>query len=442
MEGHVKERPGLWLFFALFAVAAAVFSAYGQTVITYLPRNEKITSEAKNYTSLTLFPISCDAGNDFFNNASDCNYCVEYLKKYCDDCCLNVTEDGTEYMLCGDNDTTTPPCVRQIFDAWNCTTVACGNYESDMQACSNTTAIPGCQRKGCPVKSPPDTRLGGSCVHNATKNAWFCDRNDLQPIDSDDKPEPQWSCFQQFASHAGFPPTYSYYTVNPADPLTDTECPGPICYNYTMTPAFENALAVCPAQADAIERCQKSKGCCSSPVCVDQKKTCDRDACQQRLAIDRCYDPRNPENEFHNCAGSTRSGTKCLSQGDCKDCFELVDPELFHEFVAKSGESLTVIWQMSTQPVIGTNSIDAMTHFFTRLIVTDDRNETVYRSIVHQKALETASSIFCAAQVPASVFQPGHSYIVRLTYFLPLLTDEDISIRVNNIRMIYIKIRK
>jgi hypothetical protein len=139
--------------------------------------------------------------------------------------------------------------------------------------------------------------------------------------------------------------------------------------------------------------------------------------------------------------------------GGCSNCFQEIDRDFNYRFVAKSREAMTIIWQMSTTPYDITNPSEpkyitnSTTYFFSKVMVfevnPDNGSEVkIHESMVHQKSLAAAFSIFCATQIPDNVLQPGNSYVIRVYYFLPRLDNIELGMQLNNIRLIVVRTRQ
>ena len=150
-----------------------------------------------------------------------------------------------------------------------------------------------------------------------------------------------------------------------------------------------------------------------------------------------------------DCLLLNNQAAACIA-GTCGDCFELVDASMDYTFVAKSKQSMTILWQISTTPPTFEASdyfANVPFYFYTmvkvfRLDQFRSPVELVHKSMVHQKALEVATSVFCATHIPKNVLKQGEAYLARLYYYLPETEDYDLGLELNAAQLIILKIRE
>ena len=179
--------------------------------------------------------------------------------------------------------------------------------------------------------------------------------------------------------------------------------------------------------------------------CKDRK-------CEKRLTVSpECYNATAGD-----CATLRQLAEECLL-GNTDSCFEEIDSNLRYSFVAKTGESYNVVWQINTTPLgEAKNSSDK---FYTMIKVFDPTfGTTLYSSALHQKSLNAAFSIYGTTLVSKDTFPPGpylwpgKRYEVRVYYFMnrniddPTTTSEDeatnYQVEINHISLIITTVRE
>jgi hypothetical protein len=132
--------------------------------------------------------------------------------------------------------------------------------------------------------------------------------------------------------------------------------------------------------------------------------------------------------------------------GACNNCYQEIDQAFHYDFVAKSREKLTVVWQIEATPKANQTSgppVIPTTFFYTMVKIVDpSTNTVVHTSIAHQKAFSGAFSIYAATSSGDIVFVPGRKYEVRLYYFLPILPGYNLQSEVRRLELIVFRVRE
>ncbi|MDD5348192.1 MAG: hypothetical protein PHT59_06235, partial [Candidatus Omnitrophica bacterium] len=214
---------------------------------------------------------------------------------------------------------------------------------------------------------------------------------------------------------------------------------------------------------DANEKC-KDKVCKDNCYRPDKQPPCDRLLYDQICGRQECKDIADSSTcnwsiKSQDCADLTNQAVDCLTtlneNSDCARCFQEIDPDFKYEFIAKSRESVTLIWEMGSTPSWVDTSFTASQedqlapayYLYTRVKVFDaeDPNKPVYISPVHQKYLGAAFSVFCAGHIDAERLKQGHKYAVRVYYYLTDTSYETkyyLKLKVNNLRITLVRIRE
>jgi len=445
--------------FLLFAAACL----YGKDeAISYLPRNEDMQSISKDYPGSSvkkLREVLCSAAEDLFNDYRTCIKCVTDKQAYCPDCCLTSTYHN-KAIRCTPQDNPIYRCCEMPFDALECSSLIDCPQADWNRVCRNAHSMATenhCQRLGCASLEPD-----GNCRKVGAD--WLCEKDNLEPkFKGCPCREPAKNACPAGSNNKCVPPCdklASYYITIPVE---SPQCPssssflGPkTCYQYNPTAEFADCINKCLAYADEYDTCRNRQDCCKREVCGNLNppgyQNCDLDVCQARIDESSLCERYT----LADCSRILKDAEDCVSggffAGGCSKCFREIDSEFNYRFIAKSRESMTVIWQMSTTPYDITNPsqptyvANSGTYFFSKVMVFEitpaGAEVKVHESMLHQKSLEAAFSIFCATQIPDNVLQPGNSYVIRAYYFLPQLAGVDLEVHLNNIRLIMVRTRQ
>ena len=448
---------------AIILVAGlATACLYGEDEsVAYLPRNEDMQTVYKDYQegSKRLPEISCSAAADLFNEYRTCINCVTEIKSSCPDCCLILTH-SKRAVRCSAQDSSDYDCCEVPFDSTNCSAIATSSETDWDSVCRSSYSIANenhYQNLGCPAIKPD-----GNCREFGSD--WLCTESGLHPdftgcaCRQDAKEE----CPAGSGSKCASPCAHisSYYTVTP---VRSAGCPysgfgwGGLrdCYKYTPTPEFASCVNKCLTYANDYDTCNNRLECCKRDVCseldVPGYQNCNIASCQERI-----NDPTCDTYTLADCSLIQKNAQDCLTggflAGGCSKCFRTIDDDFYYRFIARSRENITVIWQISTTPYDITNPLEptyvtnSSTYFFSKIAVFEvspsGAEKQVYESMLHQKSLEAAFSIFCATHIPNDVLEAGYSYVIKVYYFLPELTGIDLEVQVNSLRLIVIRTRQ
>ncbi len=201
-------------------------------------------------------------------------------------------------------------------------------------------------------------------------------------------------------------------------------------YVYVLSDKYKEYITECIDKADTYEECADRVHCCQKGACPDEVKgknkkcnsgfeaNCDLAHCENRACYSSdCADYTGIENK-KSCAQLASDANGCLV--DNKNCFMEIDSDFYYNFVAKSGDSLTIIWQIvneqSNQDVSGVNFYTLVKVFKTEM---DKVEPAAHTSMMNVKSLEAAFSIYGTTHVKRGELESGKSYRVRVYYFLP-----------------------
>lgn len=429
----VKNKKAL----ILLLIFLAFFNspAYpGRKSINYLPSNQDVETVSKVYKDKVLEEIECSSCEDSFSRARKCSDCVD-LKEKCPNCCLTTV--SSRVIKCSPEDTSADyDCTPVPFTSGvgNCEQVACGSRGSetdcDTLICSGglvSSGSPyGLQRRGCPDENSnelkPDcsacTEISGT---TGKDRVWRC------PTSCGLSPRP---AFQPCSETSG-PPRCdklgSYYDVVPAG----------VNNRYSLNSTFKGCIDSCAIYADDYEKCRDRVNCCEQAVCKSgYKEDCTDSSCKERLTVGPlCYTAT-----AGRCAKLNQEAQECL-EGGMGSCFEEIDSNIRYDFTARSGEAYNVIWQINTKPIAvekGSN-----TKFFTMVkVVNLSSGEVVYRSMLHQKNLNAAFSIYGTTLIPKGSFRPGKRYQIQVHYFMNDDDNTDYRVGIEHMGLIVIRVRE
>ncbi|MCX7927531.1 MAG: hypothetical protein N2606_05275 [Candidatus Omnitrophica bacterium] len=398
--------------------------------ISYLPRQQDMDTRFKSYTNLVLEEVGANATNPEgvckakeFRQAADCYKCILEWLPNCHRCCIETINNK-----------------KQI----KCQNTCESLFNTD---CSCETL----------VSLPPD-----NCSQK--DGIWYC---------KSDKEIPQDVCLNTLIetkkSSLGCNLDSRFVFEKPVLIQDVNECPvtvGVPCYKYLPTFNYQKCQANCRSAENEMKNCQnnlqqcKNKACSASD-CMSGKKLCGQNlynqicnskSCQEIVASSFC----NWDIDHQKCVDLTNSLVDCLAttqtNSECARCFKEIDSSFYYEFIAKSRQSVTLLWEISSTPYwvrTGfTKQIEgelAPAYFlYTRLKVFDveDPNTPIYMSPVHQKYLGAAFSIFSAAHLEVGKLKAGHKYRVGVYYFLANTPDYDLKIKINSLRITAIRIRE
>jgi len=480
MVKNLKGRDSfLFLAFGVMAVSLAVY-VYGQTSINYLPRNQKIERHTGDYSAAPLVRegIAC-AGDPYSNQVALCNYCVLTLKPGCPDCCFYfaIPPATDRYLRGGDSDPS--GCSDALKDDAHLFGFPTATYGQHQTECV-------CPKVERPVRPRNWHDLGmpnqDRCEPNATAQIWYC--NDERYVGNSQcinlmkdsiKDDNNVKC--DFGNNFFSPIRELDPDNNPADLALCTR------YNlatggnnhwweYPASLAYRTCVATCPSRiaderaCDAQDRAYKNSICayhnCVLPGCTPPRTNgydlfCNQQFCQQRDATPNCDDE-----DVNTCGALITSATDCFTGTEnCGDCFRDIESSFHYDFVGKTGESITFIWQIDTEAdnVCNPMPCPAMSlfppyYFYTQIRLFDlnvSATVPVWRSVMNQKQVATAFNIYAADLVvetpdvtsPYRIpnFVAGHKYVARLFYYLPVVPDFTLRMKIKKMSINAIKVR-
>jgi len=459
---NLKSRLAAAGALALCMLSGGVLARGSEETINFLPRNEDMRTIYKDYPSGSpkkLRELSCDAGEALFNEYITCNDCVNNIKAKCPDCCLILNRQRREIRCSPDYDDRYRCCQMPFVDQGCPELNSPAPPEADWDViCASENSIASenhYQNRGCASLEPD-----GECRWDGEN--WLCEESNLRPnfrgcrcrtLEGGQSWCPAGATSEN--NECGERCNLSHYYIT--EPYFSPNCPRHgSCYRYAPTPAFASCINKCRDYADAWDTCNNRLRCCERSVCSELEtpgyENCDLSACEERVNNTLCDSYTSGD-----CARLMAEYSACLAggfqAGACSNCFREIDSSFNYRFVAKSGESMVIIWQMSTRPYDITDPenpsevSNSGTYFFTKIAVFEtsvDGAETakIHESMVHQKSLEAAFSIFCATEIPSGVLKTGRSYVVKLYYFLPQLTDMEVEVEVNSMSLIIVRTRQ
>jgi len=173
----------------------------------------------------------------------------------------------------------------------------------------------------------------------------------------------------------------------------------------------------------------------------EDDECCPPDKCTERATkSDDCYNYTDG-----NCAMFEQDASNCL-KGRTDECFKQIDtsPDINYDFVARTGEAYNITWQISTEPVNNAKN-DQDAKLYTMIKVWDPTfKKVVYNSMMHQKSLNAAFSIYGTTLIPKGTFPPGKSYQIQVHYFMYDYdsTEPDYQVEIKHISLTVIRIRE
>lgn len=460
----VKPKGPGKIIFPVIGLAALLLSAqtgYPQAEkLSYLPSNDNMDTVTKEYSSplqiLGFGKDDCAEANELFQQAEDCYNCIQNLRPACPDCCLTNTEDAW-VIRCTEGQNSKYGCATtKAFTPAVCSSAACSADWDDV--CKTTAAMNSlnhCQHDGCPSTEPEHDISPFSEPEDPAKicapsgaNSWRC--NFREPNVSPAYPGCPASD-GSITSPCSGPPYYTLKKI--VEPATETippACPNKDypCWEYTPTSAFRDCIDSCNLYTNKWDTCNNTIACCKRGVCSDlgsggSDVFCQMDRCRQRLDIPRCaaFTSADAYTKEETCAKLSIAANNCVIKGLCSSCFKELDPAFFYKFVARSRQGVTIIWQMISQPLTPSQFLYTKLKLF-EISAGTGKETLVHESIIHQKSLAAAFSIFCATHVPPAILQPGKAYIARLYYFLPYNEKIVLKVNITSMRLITIRSRE
>ncbi len=462
----MKREVKFWMKAVIFVfciLTISGFYVYSQTsqYIKYLPSDEDMISIEKNYTSKMLREVPCQAAKDYFQRASDCDNCMA-LKVACSDCCLDF-EDGAASRCTAEADSKYD-CKPYAFSSDSCSDVRCWGDLMDDCSASRINLIPHCQKKGCPSDSFEPRSHGWRRCYGFS-GTWYCNDDNLIPEDRGCRPRVSIPGYKSKFHSSG--DADDYYDISGSSYCRRVRRgTGPegnpiyqnVCYSYKYEPAddYRRYVENCRNYTDSTERCNKAKDCCNMSVCPDSPigagfdVNCNEGVCEQRRDYDTKVEVTSGVEKGCNelsagdCAYLHSLAEQCLldvGSGSCGECFPQIDEDFYYKFVARSGESIVVFWQVVAEPMITGNP---ETYFYTLVKVVDENGAPVHQSVAHQKAFQGAFSIFSATAINAAsgILEQGKSYYIRLYYFIPEIENSSLNMDVKYTQLIVVRTRE
>jgi len=219
-------------------------------------------------------------------------------------------------------------------------------------------------------------------------------------------------------------------------------CPSDNCISPCNQPQpsdFHDCIERCNNYTNDYDTCFNRRECCRQAVCGAGgfAAHCDGPSCEELVNRPAC-DNLTPE----ICADLAEQYTQCiLAGGACSNCFQEIDHNFSSRFVARSRQAMTIIWQIATHPPHLENR---STYFFTKVkLFRVSDGAQIHESMVHQKDLGAAFSIFCSTHIPSDTLEPGEAYEARVYYYLAPLPDmPPLRVDVLSLRLILVRTRE
>lgn len=477
------KKTLLILFLTLMIVFAGFFTSQvsAERFLTYFPPDTSIDIVNQGYPpeSLVLRPIAC--GADLLDSQHQlCNDCLDY-RADCPDCCLiDLSGDGDlDAIRCEDGprgESQDFDCPDELFSSQSCEVVECPQL--DNLVCPpdwrnvDGSVIPGCQAEGC-----PDIEPDGVCLESG--GLWYCTADNLLPEDRGCQPNPGIN-IAHYNSNFHLPsPAVSLFYQNiehiypsvpgaPGDPedQDDPGVPGHSDFNqdianllgvnsyyrYEVAHGYGDYINNCLAYTRQEEECTVKTLCCSNALCGGQGiGACNN--CELRLDFKTqnilLSDLQNsvlcPFASRQNCADLLDAINICLEDVDgvCSDCYEDIDSNFSYDFIPKSGESLTIFWNIDAVPFADG---PFRPYFYTMVKVVNEEGIPVYSSMMHQKSFTQSFSIYNATHVRADpdILNVGERHSVRLVYYIPDVAAPGVNVgmEIFNLEMTIVKVKE
>ncbi|MBP6919750.1 MAG: hypothetical protein KBC23_02015 [Candidatus Omnitrophica bacterium] len=450
------KRMTLWQGALACAVLAIVCMcgfavAKEKLMLKYLPVDHDIEMVSQDHTAN---PIVVDETKDpaiqaviaKVNICSACRVLDISNSSQCPDCCLY----NNDLSLIHCQDSSDPACPKpgpqpnqRPFDT---ACIDCTNtFTRDCKPCpapcakSPESFVP-CQKRGCPDTAAPDDPSCKADPHNP--RVWYCKGRLIKP---------RRACASSLiADCTDYSTTNDAYIVpfHPEDPeLCAPSVPAGQCYRYEARSQFLDCITRCVQEANNWENTyyKYNNGTLGSAVCGEYgnctagfTRHCNVAKCQQKIALKCASDYTKAK-----CGGYEKELQEYLLALKPK-VFREIDPSFKYSFVARNGERYMAGWQVLCDVELpGKNDPDKDKYnFYTMIKVFEVDNAGIetqrYESIIHQKSL--GSTFYINAQTGFSQkdhgLQPGHSYVIRLYYYLPWDGKTRLRVKVSLLQMI------
>lgn len=212
-------------------------------------------------------------------------------------------------------------------------------------------------------------------------------------------------------------------------------------YVYSLNSTFKSCIDACTTYADNYERCMDRVECCERAVCgTGYLDNCNDSSCNERLAVTtECYNSTAGQ-----CARFNQAAEECLA-ANTGICFREIDKNVSYDFTARTGEAYNVIWQINTTPLADAAEEGSNAKFFTMIKVVEPISGTVvYSSMLHQKSLNAAFSIYGKTLIPKGTLAltPGKNYQVQVHYFMNDDSGTNYEVEVKHMGLTVIRIRE
>lgn len=453
MKKKIDKAVLLVLKIAILALCIPILLyAQGRRSLTYLPRDEFVTTVDKSYSpELLLNERDCPTVSDLLMRVKDCMTCAFNLKPSCPSCCLVYLPAGYATR-----------CSPEASEGYNCRPAAFNEVDVGVCTgfdCDTPDVIPFCQQRGCGDLEPkPDH--DDACIFSPTSiydpdgeliddnfPQWICSGSDsyaprkvpLEPSaesglldDQDSYPDPQTTPYYQSVTSLSDCPD--------EEELRDSGHP---CYQYLPEYAWVKYIQRCFNYTRQWVGCQKTVYCCKKgtcPRCCDsycETRICNPDPaddrtgfnlnclqdpnrdlykCQERIAMPKCLpgcvsgDPDDPcYTDADVCLRLNQRLTDRI--GDPNDraiqaCFRELDSDLEYKFIAKSNDRIVAIWQIQAVPRFRCTAADCTTilpadancpppehiYFYTKVKIVDlDLDRSSGGRIVHESIVNEKS---------------------------------------------------
>jgi|GEM_PF-5521851 len=455
-----------------------------------------------------LDEVVCPIANALlFNSLIDCENCLGYNTK-CPACCVDMTSGSPQAQCAGFN------CGQYAFSSGTCNEVDCCSpsltdpddvcvHDPLSTNCNpgQINNIPSCQRKGCPDATPDLTPQSPDCVPDSLGGSgWYCLENDLMPVDNITvrgcRPEIDIPDSMGTPVLTNYTPSTAsqdiYYDLGPAlTPCPEDSALGVSnttpCYKYDIDPVYGSYINACRTYTDTAEICSKHEYCCKHESCgtgpTGTIADCDYAQPNPLIPGDEggaCIKLFTHWNDPVVLADAVTAKTcntiiadDCLqieqtiqdcvydkSIGGCAQCFHEIDPPIIDplnphpgfrlDFVARSGQSMIIEWQLDTISNIKNFPAINDVYFFTMIkIYQEGLADPVFESIIHQKSLTADFSIFNAAAIEAfdpmtglGVLHQGKKYSARIHYYIPEVNGADLEVTVKSMLLTAVMVRE
>lgn len=224
-------------------------------------------------------------------------------------------------------------------------------------------------------------------------------------------------------------------------------------YNYSLNSYFKSCINTCTTYADNYEKCQDRVECCQEAVgYLDNCTATYSDGssiCEERSTVSAaCYNATAGD-----CVGLNDAAEQCL-EGAAGTCFKEIgrytssvidiNSVTRYDFTARTGESYNVIWQINTEPLNEAKN-DDNSKFYTMIKVWDPTlRKVVYSSMLHQKSLNAAFSIYGKTLIPEdiNILKPGKNYQVQVHYFMNDDPDTDYIVEIKHMSVTVVRVRE